>query len=102
MAGNYIGWMGIAFSAYAAVYLLAMYMLAREDPRVNMVLGLSVLVQLGALYARHSSIGQIVGVELVVLVSTALVLGTVALRARTVTSSAQTRAAYDPAAPGAT
>ena len=98
-AGDYIGWMGIAFSAYAVVYLLAMYMLAREDPRVNSVLALSVLAQLAGLYARHSSIAQIVSVQLAVLVSTALVLGTVALRARTVASTAQARAAHDSAAP---
>jgi hypothetical protein len=65
-----------------------MYLLAHENSAVNSVLGLAVLVQLAALYTLHSTIGEIVGVEVVVLASTALALGAVALQARTVSSPA--------------
>jgi O-antigen/teichoic acid export membrane protein len=87
-AGAYIGWMAIAFAAYAVVYLTAMYLLSQENGSVNSILGLAVLVQLAGLYTLHSTIWAIVAVEVAVLASTALVLSVVALQARSVSSPA--------------
>jgi O-antigen/teichoic acid export membrane protein len=87
-ATAYVGWMAIAFSAYAFLYLTAIYLLSQENIIVSLVLGIAALGQAAGLYTFHSTISAIVGVQVVVFVSTAVALGTVALQTRTVASTA--------------
>jgi O-antigen/teichoic acid export membrane protein len=87
-AGEYIGWMGVAFGAYAVVYLTAMYLLAQQNSVVSAVLAVAVLVQVAGLYTFHSTISSIIAVDFVVLLSTSCVLSTLALQGRAVSSPA--------------
>jgi O-antigen/teichoic acid export membrane protein len=75
-AAPYLGWIAIAFAAYAIAYLAATYLLARDSRMGVSILGCAAFAQLTALYAFHSSIGQIVAVQVVVLgvAATALVV----------------------------
>jgi O-antigen/teichoic acid export membrane protein len=87
-AGPYIGWIGIAFGAYAALYLTAMYLLVQESSLVTSVLTLAVLVQLTGLYFFHGSISQIIAVQGMVFGATALVLGSLCTHSQFVVSGA--------------
>lgn len=87
-AGPYIGWIGIAFGAYAALYLTAMYLLAQESSLVTSVLTVAVLVQLIGLYFFHASISQIIAVQGMVFGATALVLATLCTHSQLVMSEA--------------
>jgi O-antigen/teichoic acid export membrane protein len=73
-AAPYIGWMGLAFSAYAIVYLTATYLLSQERTQVTSVLGFALLAQVCGLYMLHSSITQIIAVQATVFGATAVVL----------------------------
>ena len=81
-AAPYLGWIAIAFGAYAVAYLAATYLLARDNRKGVSILGCAAFAQLTALYAFHSSIGQIVAVQVVVLGSAATALVLVCLIAR--------------------
>jgi O-antigen/teichoic acid export membrane protein len=80
-AAPYLAQIALAFTGYALAYLAATFLLA-EGARVGAaLLGAGVLLQLGALYARHASVGQIVHVQTVVLWATACgLLGAAFLR----------------------
>ena len=87
-AGQYIGWMGVAFGAYAALYLTAMYLLAQGHQVVMGVLTLAVLAQLTGLYFFHGDISQIIAVQGLVFGATALVLATLCTHSQLVVSEA--------------
>jgi O-antigen/teichoic acid export membrane protein len=86
-AGTYVGWMAAAFSAYAVVYLMATYLLSQQSSLVTPVLAIGAFVQLGGLYAFHSSITDIITVQFVVMLSLALAMTTLAMQARAVSAA---------------
>lgn len=77
-ANGYLAYSGIAFGCYALVYLTAMFMLSQRDARGAAVLACALAVQLTGLYTFHGSIADIIGVQLAVLATSALVLGALA------------------------
>jgi O-antigen/teichoic acid export membrane protein len=80
-AAPYLGWIAIAFGCYAVAYLAATYLLAR-DSRVGVaILGCAAFAQLTSLFVFHSSIWQIVVVQVAVLGSAAAALVFVCLTA---------------------
>jgi O-antigen/teichoic acid export membrane protein len=86
-AGDYLGWIGVAYACYAFVYLTAMYLLSQQQARGTGMLAVAVLAQLAALYTFHSSIWAIIGVQLGTFAATAAVLAVLA-RGATVTGVA--------------
>jgi O-antigen/teichoic acid export membrane protein len=85
-AGPYLGWIAIAFGAYAVAYLCATYLLAQRSWAGAAVLAVTAPVQLGSLYTLHTTIGRIVAVQVVVLGMAAVALVT-ACFGRTVEAS---------------
>jgi O-antigen/teichoic acid export membrane protein len=73
-AGPYLGWIALAFGGYAVAYLCSTYLLAQRRWTGAAILAVAATVQLGALYALHTSIGRIVAVQLTVLVLAGLAL----------------------------
>lgn len=71
-------WMGLAFGFYAVVYLIATYLLSQSSTFGLSVLSLTLLAQLTGLFAFHSSITQIIAVQLAVFGASALILTTFA------------------------
>ena len=72
-------WMGLAFACYATVYLMATYLLSRASTFGIGVLAVTLVGQLGGLFAFHSSITQIIAVEIAAFGAAALVLTTYAI-----------------------
>jgi O-antigen/teichoic acid export membrane protein len=62
-ASGYLAWAAPVFFLYAVVYLSALYLLASKDRLAVWVLSAALVSQLGALYAFHSSVQRILGVE---------------------------------------
>jgi O-antigen/teichoic acid export membrane protein len=62
-ASGYLAWAAPVFFLYAVVYLSAMYLLAAKDRLAVWVLSGALVSQLAALYAFHSSVDRILGVE---------------------------------------
>ncbi len=81
-AEPYIGWMGIAFGLYGCIYLIASYLLSQRRAWVVGVLATALLVQLAGFRTFHSSIHQLIVVQLVVFGATAVVIAGAALGAR--------------------
>jgi len=79
-AAPYLGWIALAFGAYALMYLAALYLLARGSSVGTTVLGFTAFAQLSALYVWHSSVGAIVAVQCAVLAGGAAAVLTAALR----------------------
>jgi O-antigen/teichoic acid export membrane protein len=82
-AAPYLGQIGIAFAGYALAYLAATFLLAQRSRLGAALLGAGVLLQVGALYVRHASVGQIVHVQVATLWATAVALGVAAFLCRT-------------------
>jgi O-antigen/teichoic acid export membrane protein len=87
-ATAYVGWMAIAFSAYAFLYLTAIYLLSQENNLVSLTLGAAVLAQAAGFYTFHSTITAFISVQLAVFASTAVVLAAVASQAHAVSPTA--------------
>jgi O-antigen/teichoic acid export membrane protein len=62
-ASGYLAWAGPVFFLYAVVYLSAMYLLAAKNQLAMWLLSGALVSQLAALYAVHSSVDRIGGVE---------------------------------------
>ena len=79
-AAPYLGWIAVAFAAYALAYLAATYLLAQRSWAGAGALAVVTLGQLASLYALHGSIGEIVAVQVAILGSAALGLIFLALQ----------------------
>jgi O-antigen/teichoic acid export membrane protein len=73
-AAPYLGWIALAFGAYALANLAGTFLLAQQSRVGAVTLGVATVAQLAALYTHHGSIGQIVAVQVVVLGAAAAAL----------------------------
>jgi O-antigen/teichoic acid export membrane protein len=80
-AASYLGWIAVAFGAYALVYLFATYLLAHRSHTGVALLGTAVAAQMSALTVFHGSVGAIVAVQVAVLGFAALALAVAVGRA---------------------
>lgn len=62
-AEDWIGWMALALTAYALVYLAATYLLSQRSSAGVSVLAVAVLAQFAALYSFHGSVRALVIVQ---------------------------------------
>lgn len=62
-AEEWIGWMALAYTGYALVYLAATYLLSQRSTAGVAVLAVAVLAQFGALYSFHGSVRALVIVQ---------------------------------------
>jgi O-antigen/teichoic acid export membrane protein len=79
-AAPYLGWIALAFGAYALVYLFATYLLAHRAHTGVALLATAVVAQVSALAVFHGSVGAIVAVQVAVLGVAALALAAAAAR----------------------
>jgi O-antigen/teichoic acid export membrane protein len=77
-AAPFLGWIALAFGAYALVYLFATYLLAHRAHTGVALLGAAVATQVLALAFFHGSVGAIVVVQVAVLGVAAVALAVAA------------------------
>ena len=71
--------MGIAFALYGLVYVSAMFLLSQKRSAALIPLAIAVVAQLAGLFALHSTIRELIGVNALVFAGAAAVLLRMAL-----------------------
>jgi O-antigen/teichoic acid export membrane protein len=69
---RYVAWMAVAITLYSIAYQSAMYLLSQRMVRGVVLLAAAVATQLSLLYAMHSGIWSILGIQLGVLGASAV------------------------------